>query len=151
MDSAFSSSEWSVSYNEVCSIVSPIDTSPCFSHILDDILKSSGSILSIDLNPNSSLVIFLIDGFGWNSFSRDYENDALYWSCVLIVAFHMNWICSPQKFILLSSHIFQRKFGVARINLLHCKQSIWAITLPVTCLTEFFRCEVEIKTSDDLH
>ncbi len=61
-ESAFSLSEWSVPYNEVCSNVLPIDTSPRFSHILDDILKSSGSIFSIDPNPNSSLVISLIDG-----------------------------------------------------------------------------------------
>ena len=40
----------------------PIGTSPRFSHILDDILKSTGSISCIDLNPNSSVVIYLING-----------------------------------------------------------------------------------------
>ncbi len=62
MDSAFSSSERSVSYNEVCSIVLPIVTSFFLSHILNGVYQSAGVISFIDLNPYLSDFISLIDG-----------------------------------------------------------------------------------------
>ncbi len=59
-----------------------------------------------------------------NSSSCDHENDTMHGSCVLIVTFHMKWICTPQKLILLSGHILKRIIRIARINLLHYKRSM---------------------------
>ncbi len=40
----------------------PIGTSPHFSNIFDDILTSTGSMSCIDINPNLSVLISLING-----------------------------------------------------------------------------------------